>query len=308
MSSLPRISIITPSYNQAAFLEETILSVLNQKYPDLEYIVVDGGSTDGSEEIIQRYSDRLAWWVSEKDNGQVEAINKGIEHASGNVLAYLNSDDLYLPGALLAVGRAFKNNADTKWLVGGCLMFGGDNDESMAWSLPECPRNPAGWLCSEYRAPQPGHFWKRELHSSLGLFDPAMHYCFDHDFWVRMALSGISPMIMMRPLAAYRLHEQSKTIADSTLFQPEMDSIRDRQISSMPSGLGRSIARRCRAQREMQTAIMAARAGDRKCLIKALALHPGLFLQRIAYSRVYKGLLAGYINRLYSAKPEISQL
>ena len=107
MASLPRITLITPSYQQAEYLEECLASVQAQAYPDLEHIVVDGGSTDGSRAIIERYADRLAWWCSEKDGGQSDAINKGLGHATGQVFGWLNSDDLLLPGALLRVGEAF---------------------------------------------------------------------------------------------------------------------------------------------------------------------------------------------------------
>jgi glycosyltransferase involved in cell wall biosynthesis len=110
---LPVISIVTPSYNQASFLEETILSVLNQGYENLEYTVIDGGSTDGSVEIIRKYEARLAHWVSEPDEGQYHALQKGFSRAQGDLLGWLNSDDVYLPGALTAVGRAYANHPDS---------------------------------------------------------------------------------------------------------------------------------------------------------------------------------------------------
>src|ERR1044071_6569232 len=119
-----KLSIITPSFNQGRYLEETILSVLNQGYQPLEYIVIDGGSTDESVSIIRRYEHHLAYWVSEKDRGQVHAINKGLEKATGDIFAFLNSDDLYLPGAFRAVMEHFREKPDCEWLCGETLLFG----------------------------------------------------------------------------------------------------------------------------------------------------------------------------------------
>src|SRR3954449_7004186 len=114
-----KLTIITPSYNQAAFIERTLQSVLDQGYPDLEYLVVDGGSTDGSVDVIRRYEDRLAWWVSEPDAGQTDALNKALRRASGDVVAYINSDDYYLPGAFDAALGALERS-QARWLVGAC--------------------------------------------------------------------------------------------------------------------------------------------------------------------------------------------
>src|SRR5260370_9876885 len=119
-----KLSIVTPSFNQGRFLEETILSVLNQNYSNLEYIIIDGGSTDETVEIIRRYEDRLTYWTSEKDRGQVHAINKGIEQTTGEIFAFINSDDVYLPGAFAAEPDNFETYSDSEWVCGDPIMFG----------------------------------------------------------------------------------------------------------------------------------------------------------------------------------------
>src|SRR3954471_24092640 len=155
----PRLSIITPSFNQAAFIERTIESVLDQNYPDLEYIIVDGGSTDGSVDIIRRYEDRLAWWVSEPDNGQTDALNKGLRRATGDVIAYINSDDHYLPGAFDTAIAALERSR-ALWTVGTCHFKDADDNLIESWQ-PAPPWTPRRqwWLIDPWGVPQAATFW-----------------------------------------------------------------------------------------------------------------------------------------------------
>lgn len=220
MQSL-NISIITPSFNQAQYLEATITSVLGQDYPNLEYIVIDGNSTDGSQEIIKRYENHLAYWVSESDGGQVEAINKGLAKATGEIIAYINSDDLYLPGAFSAVANYFIDHPSCNWLCGDSILFGAGKKTELVQA--NVPRTVAQCLSWAYTAPQPGMFWRREL--VVNGFDPAWNYCFDHELYVRLLLSGHKCAHLPLPVAAYRFHSLSKTVADAWRFGDEFDLI-----------------------------------------------------------------------------------
>src|SRR5713226_8617721 len=171
----PKLSIITPSFNQAGFLGQTILSVLEQNYERLEYIIIDGASRDGSVDIIRNYDDRLAYWISETDRGQVHALNKGLNKATGDIVAYLNSDDLYLPGAFMSVIDYFNRHPDCQWLCGDTVMFGEHHERTLVSA--DVPKSAAHALSWAYQAPQPGMFWKRELLDEG--FDEQWRYCFD---------------------------------------------------------------------------------------------------------------------------------
>jgi len=228
MKDYPKISIVTPSYNQAEYLEETILSVLNQRYPNLEYIIVDGGSTDGSVEIIKKYEDRLAWWVSEKDDGQTQAINKGLARATGEIVAYLNSDDVYLPGALYAVSDYFRKHPNCLWLSGGSIIYGKGIDIEI-WN-PKIPDNQAEWLLHNI-IPQQSTFWKKILMDQYGMFDETYSYSMDYEYWVRFITYGIKYNIINLPLAAYRFHDTSKSVSQKESFRPEDDHIKRKYIS-----------------------------------------------------------------------------
>ena len=268
--NFPKLSIITPSFNQAAFLEQTILSVLQQNYEALEFIIIDGGSTDGSEEVIRKYENQLAFWVSEKDRGQAHALNKGLEHATGEIVAYLNSDDLYFPGAFAAVVNYFREHPECDWLCGDTMMFGEAKDDVLVSA--KVPKSAGHALSWAYNAPQPGMFWKRELVTEG--FDERWRYCFDHELYVRLLLAGHECHHLPVTLAAYRLHPDSKTVAEGALFDDEFDRIAEIYEPRLEGG-----ARRwCAATRLLRQSFAASQAGKRgaaaKDLLHALAVHP----------------------------------
>ena len=207
----PRLSIITPSFNQADFIERTLKSVLEQGYPDLEYIVVDGGSDDGSVEIIERYSDQLAWWVSEPDEGQTHALNKGLARATGEIVAYINSDDYYLPGAFETAVAGFED-PQVQWLAGTCLYLdGGSGEEPSIWTpQPPDPRR-YWWMLQPWGVPQAATFWRRDVFARFGTFRQDMHYVFDTELGLRLAYAGVLPRLTEEKLAVRFLQGEAKS-------------------------------------------------------------------------------------------------
>ncbi|MEM5776358.1 MAG: glycosyltransferase family 2 protein, partial [Anaerolineaceae bacterium] len=185
MTDLPLVSIITPSYNQAAFLEETIRSVLEQDYPRIEYIIIDGGSTDGSAEIIQRYAGKLAYWVSERDRGQTDALNKGFARATGSILAWLNSDDTYQPGALREAVAYLSAHPDVGMVYGDGNFI--DEHGEVIGRFPSAQTDLQKLRRGYVHVCQQSSFFRADLWRAVGPLDPSFFFAMDYDLWVRLA-------------------------------------------------------------------------------------------------------------------------
>lgn len=238
------VSIITPSCNQARYLEQTIRSVLGQDYPCIEYIVIDGASADGSVELIQKYEDRLAYWVSEKDRGQADAINKGLARATGDIIAWLNSDDFYFPGAVASAVKAFEAHPDAG-LVYGDTVAVDENGEFI--HFPKSAQWKPEDLLTFHILGQPAVFMRRDVLSNAGFLDPSFHFLLDHHLWIRMA--SHAPMVYVpERWAAGRFHEAAKNVAQAAKFGEEAFRILDWAKSDpRVSGALRQVSRQSRA-------------------------------------------------------------
>jgi glycosyltransferase involved in cell wall biosynthesis len=242
LSGQPRVSIITPSFNQGQFLEESIRSVLEQDYPNIEYIIVDGGSADNSVEIIKKYQDRLAWWVSEKDKGHADALNKGFSHATGEILAWLNSDDIYSPSAVSEAVSALKTNPAVGMVYGDAELI--DDSGIHAGQFGSKQTNYRQMLRGSVHIPQATTFFRAELWRQVGPLDLSLFYSFDYDLWVRIAI--VSQLLYVpKPWAKFRIHVAGKTIVNDDRCYPDMLRVLAREGGSWFSWLRlRMIARK----------------------------------------------------------------
>lgn len=220
--SFPRITVITPSFNQAVYLERTICSVLDQGYPNLEYIVIDGGSTDGSVDIIRRYADRLTWWISEPDQGQSCAINKGLRRATGEWVAWQNSDDIYYSGVFHDLAMTAKQRPHAGLIIGNMMLIQADDRpiRDICYVKPVYKGLLAeGMLLSNQAA-----FWRRSIHAQIGFLNEELICAFDYDWFLRL-LQHTTGAHVDRIWGGFRLHSESKSNMLTQQFYEETNYI-----------------------------------------------------------------------------------
>jgi glycosyltransferase involved in cell wall biosynthesis len=219
MTADPLVSIVTPSYNQARYLEETICSVLGQSYPHIEYLLIDGGSSDGSLEIMQRYASRLAEWVSERDQGQTDAINKGFARARGDILAWLNSDDTYLPNAVAEAVSYLQAHPEAGMVYGDANLI--DEAGRVIGKFPAAQTDYRRLRRGYVHIPQQAAFFRAALWRQVGPLDPTFYFAMDYDLWVRLA--RLAPLrYEPRLWANFRLHQGGKSVISDERCWPEM--------------------------------------------------------------------------------------
>jgi glycosyltransferase involved in cell wall biosynthesis len=217
--TFPLVSIVTPSFNQAEYLEETICSVLDQDYSNMEYIIIDGGSTDGSVDIIRKYEANLVYWISENDMGQADAINKGFARAQGDILAWLNSDDTYLPGTITSAVQYLEANRHVGMVYGKAYYI--DEQSKPVAYYPAGPTDYKGLRRGINTIPQQTMFFRSKLWRMLGPLDTSFYYAMDYDLWTR--ISSVTPIAFHNEfMANFRLQNASKSMKEAKRCWPEM--------------------------------------------------------------------------------------
>ncbi len=224
----PRITIVTPSFNQARFLEATLRSVLDQRYENLEYVVVDGGSTDGSRDILERFRSRLSRLVIERDEGQSDALRKGFARATGAILAWLNSDDCLAPGSLVAVADFFSANPSIDVVHGNFVLV--DANGAVIREVATIGMHYPTLVFENPALAQPATFWRREIYDRVGGVDPSLRFCMDLDLWVRMYGAGARFHRLDRTLANFRMHGAAKTATIQAVNLAERAQIQRRAL------------------------------------------------------------------------------
>lgn len=233
MTEWPKISIITPSYNQAGFLERTICSIIEQRYSNLEYIIIDGGSTDGSVEIIKKYAKDLTYWISEKDNGQANALNKGFRRATGDIVAWLNSDDEYCPGVLEIIAKTFVANPGIDFVFGNRISI--DENRNILRGERHTRFSFSAFIVLGMTISQPACFWRRSIFEKYGYLDESMRFCMDYEFFCRIG-QHIKAKHIRQPLAKFRWHSSSKSTNLQDTRLQEHETIKKRYLKAVCKG------------------------------------------------------------------------
>ncbi len=225
-SQLPKVSIIMPSFNQGQFLETSIHSVLEQDYPNIEYILVDGGSKDNSVEIIKKYQDHLAWWVSEKDKGHADALNKGFSHATGEILAWLNSDDIYFPNAVSEAVSILTSHPEVGMVYGDADLI--DDSGETVGKFASKQTSYRQMLRGSVHIPQATTFIRAEVWRQVGPLDLSLFFSFDYDLWVKIA--KVSKVLYVpKRWAKFRIHSAGTTIVNDDRCYPDMLRVLERE-------------------------------------------------------------------------------
>lgn len=238
MTPILTISIITPSFNQAVYLEQTIQSVINQNYPAIEYIIIDGGSTDGSVEVIKKYDSHITYWVSEKDKGQSDAINKGLKLANGDIVCWLNSDDLFEPNTLNTIAQFFNEHADAHFVYGDGVIFYENGKKRDSHCKPGKVSHGVLSRCDPLQ--QPSTFWRRAIHEDIGFIDESLFFTMDWDFFMRVALKYEMHYLPIS-FSRYRIHDAHKTGSGAVRRSQEVLGFVDRYGSDDYINLFRAI-------------------------------------------------------------------
>lgn len=301
--SLPLVSIVTPALNQGEYLEATMRSVLEQDYPRIEYIVIDGGSTDATPGLLERYASRLAYWTSEPDRGQAQAINKGLRRSSGDLLGWLNADDLLLPGAITRSVQIFQEHPEIDVIYGRLERV---NASGVVIPTPELPKDRVVFgsklVIGECVVNQPGALWRRAVMERSGLLNEDLEYALDYEYWIRLVLDGARFHRLTAPVARFRLHSGSKTVSRTAWMAEEQERVLLDVLKreDLPWRLGlseseiREQARRAFARIRLHAAYGYIRIGDRGRAVRraaaALAGDPGVIFERRWYDLLFSRL------------------
>lgn len=295
MAYYPLISVVTPSFNQGHFIEATINSVLDQKYPRLEYVIIDGGSTDGSVEIIKKYANWLKYFVSEKDKGQANAINKGLEHCTGEIFNWINSDDYLETGALQKVANAFA--ANRVQIVAGKVRNFSSTDEEI---IQNQNLSAKGLMCWQPNVQfvQPGAWMRRELVNKCGGIDEQFHYAFDWDLYIRYLYHFPKVQVIPHLLVHFRLHSESKTGSSLQHFQMEERQIIEK-LSKLPGYDGLREACAYKIQKADWTELLSRQSKrSESVLTKSLSVIQKMpAYRRVSFSRQTAGAIKAFWQR-----------